>query len=53
MKSSLNSVVSIIGRIKEMNDVYQLLAPVNTGLAKSYSDDREIIQYQFKIMNEL
>jgi hypothetical protein len=40
-KSSLNSVVAIIGRIKEMNDVYQLLAPINTGLAKSYSDERD------------
>ncbi len=24
-----------------MNDIYQLLAPINTGLAKSYSDDRD------------
>ena len=41
MKSSLNSVVAIIGRIKEMNDIYQLLAPINTSLAKNYSDDRD------------
>jgi hypothetical protein len=40
MKSHLNSIIAIIGRIKEMNDVYQLLAPVNTALAKNYSDDR-------------
>ena len=40
-KSHLNSIVAIIGRIKEMNKEYQLLAPVNTGLAKSYSDDRD------------
>ena len=41
MKSHLNSVVSIIGRIKEMNKEYQLLAPINTGLAKTYSDERD------------
>lgn len=40
-KSHLNSIVAIIGRIKEMNNIYQSLAPVNTGLAKSYSDDRD------------
>ena len=39
-KSHLNSTVSIIGRIKELDPIYQLLAPINTGLAKSYSDDR-------------
>ena len=41
MKSHLNSIVAIIGRIKEMDREYQLLAPINTGLAKSYSDDRD------------
>ena len=41
MKSHLNSIVAIIGRIKEMNKEYQLLAPVNTALAKNYSDDRD------------
>ena len=40
-KSHLNSIVAIIGRIKEMNREYQLLAPVNTALAKNYSDDRD------------
>ena len=29
MKSHLNSIVAIIGRIKEMNDKCQLLAPIN------------------------
>ena len=41
MKSHLNSIVAIIGRIKELDPIYQLLAPVNTGLAKSYSDERD------------
>ena len=40
-KSHLNSVVSIISRMKEFNKEYQLLAPINTGLAKSYSDERD------------
>ncbi len=53
IKSSLNSVVAIIGRIKEMNDVYQLLAPINTGLEKVIVTIEMIIQYQFKIINEL
>ena len=33
-KSHLNATVSIISRIKEFNKEYQLLAPINTGLAK-------------------
>jgi hypothetical protein len=37
----LNSIVAIISRIKEFSKEYQLLAPINTGLAKSYSDDRD------------
>ncbi len=37
---SLNSIVSIISRIKEFDKEYQILAPINTGLAKSHSDDR-------------
>jgi len=40
-KSHLNSIVAIISRIKELNKEYQLLAPVNTGLAKTYSDERD------------
>ncbi len=36
MTSHLNSIVAIIGRIKEMNAEYQLLAPINTGLAKKF-----------------
>jgi len=40
-KSHLNSIVAIIGRIKEMNNIYQALAPINTGLAKNYSDERD------------
>ena len=40
-KSHLNSIVAIISRIKEMNKEYQLLAPINTGLAKTYSDERD------------
>jgi len=31
----------LISRIKEFSKEYQLLAPINTGLAKSYSDDRD------------
>ena len=31
-KKHLNSIVAIIGRIKEINDIYQLLAPINTML---------------------
>ncbi len=34
LKSHLNSVVSVISRIKEFNKEYQLLAPINTNLAK-------------------
>ena len=37
-KSHLNSIVSIIGRLKEMNDIYQILAPINTGRARTYID---------------
>ena len=40
MKTYLNTVVSIIGRIKELDPIYQILAPINTGLAKKYNDDR-------------
>ena len=40
-KSHLNATVSIISRIKEFDKEYQLLAPINTGLAKSYSDERD------------
>ena len=40
-KSHLNSIVAIISRIKEFNKVYQLLAPINTNLAKTYSDERD------------
>ena len=40
-KSHLNSVVAIIGWIKEMDDIYQILAPINTNLAKTYNDDRD------------
>ena len=40
-KRHLNSIVAIISRIKEFSKEYQLLAPINTGLAKSYSDDRD------------
>ena len=50
MKSSLNSVVAIIGRIKEMNKEYQLLAPINTSLAKNYSDDRDNNTVSVKII---
>ncbi len=39
-KSHFNSIVSIISRIKEFDKEYQILSPINTGLAKSYSDDR-------------
>ena len=39
-KSHFNSTVSIISRIKEFDKEYQVLAPINTGLAKSYSDNR-------------
>ncbi len=39
-KSHFNSIVSIISRIKEFDKEYQILALINTGLAKSYSDDR-------------
>jgi hypothetical protein len=39
-KSHFNSTVSISSRIKEFDEEYQILAPINTGLAKSYSDDR-------------
>jgi hypothetical protein len=34
-KSHFNSTVSIIRRIKEFDKEYQVLAPINTGLAKS------------------
>jgi hypothetical protein len=40
LKSHLKSIVSIISRIKEFNKEYQSLAPINTGLAKSYSNKR-------------
>ena len=40
MKTYLNTIVSIIGRIKELDPIYQILAPINTGLAKNYNDDR-------------
>jgi hypothetical protein len=58
LKSHLNSTVSIIGRIKEMNKEYQLLATINTGLAKCYSDKRDdntvtLLQYHLKIRKEL
>jgi hypothetical protein len=39
-KIHFNSTVSIISRIKEFDKEYQVLAPINTGLAKSYSDNR-------------
>ncbi len=38
MKSHLNSIVAIIGRIKELDPIYQLLTPIDAGLAKNYSD---------------
>lgn len=40
-KSHLNATVSIISRIQEFDKEYQLLAPINTALAKSYSDERD------------
>ncbi len=41
LKSHLNSTVPIISRIKEFDKEYQLLAPINTGPAKSYNDERD------------
>jgi hypothetical protein len=40
-KSHFDTTVSIISRIKEFDEEFQILAPINTGLAKSYSDDRD------------
>ena len=33
--------MAIFGRIKEMNDIDQILAPINIRLAKTYNDDRD------------
>jgi hypothetical protein len=53
MKSHLNSIVAIIGGIKELDPIYQLLAPINTGLAKRYSDERDDNTVSFTYNKEL
>jgi hypothetical protein len=52
-KSHFNSTVSIISRIKEFDKEYQILAPINTGLAKRYSDDRNDNTLSFTDNKEL
>ncbi len=50
-KSHLDQTVSIISRIKVLNNTYQLLAPINTGLAKTDGNREMKIFYQSKTIS--
>ncbi len=51
-ESHFNSTVSIISTIKEFDKEYQILAPINTGLAIVMVMIEIIIQYHLQIIKE-